>query len=424
VPEHTRSAVEVVQVGNVSVIVPGGVASPVSASEIVGPKFVLDLSEIHTPWYSGTNVSDSFVALATELSRRAVVQGDRLAACHVSPQAFIKLGDLGNAINIFSTQEDALAASAPTGILNRTARCPTRGCDTELDCGGSHALEWQCPECRARMRFVTPPLPPTARVRWVEFETYRGESARVTDHIRYSVAECVGRLDLFAAEQLEKAVLCLPEPRRVLLHLARASEVSSGGAEVLNRVASGLERLCVYDPPYPKKLSEELLPRGAVTVEYAGPPAGYNDPVPPITVGVTVQLKPPTTPSAPQPAVSLPRLARRRRLEVEEIGDITVVNFVDKKILDEQNIQMIGDDIFRLVMEDGRRKIVLNFGNVEFLSSAAFGKLITLHRMLQGVRGKLVLCKIAKEIIDNFRITKLDKIFTIAADEQSALQWF
>ena len=38
---------------------------------------------------------------------------------------------------------------------------------------------------------------------------------------------------------------------------------------------------------------------------------------------------------------------RRRRLEVEDIGDITVVNFVDKKILDEQNIQMIGDEVAR-----------------------------------------------------------------------------
>ena len=77
---------------------------------------------------------------------------------------------------------------------------------------------------------------------------------------------------------------------------------------------------------------------------------------------------------------------RRRRLEVEDIGDIAVVNFVDKKILDEQNIQMIGDDLFRLVDELGRRKILLNFGNVEFLSSAALGKLITLHRKLQAVQ--------------------------------------
>jgi anti-sigma B factor antagonist len=73
---------------------------------------------------------------------------------------------------------------------------------------------------------------------------------------------------------------------------------------------------------------------------------------------------------------------RRRRLEVEDIGDVTVVNFVDRRILDEQNIQVIGEQLFSLVDEVGRRKILLNFGNVEFLSSAALGKLIALHKKL------------------------------------------
>jgi anti-sigma B factor antagonist len=116
--------------------------------------------------------------------------------------------------------------------------------------------------------------------------------------------------------------------------------------------------------------------------------------------------------------------ARRRRLEVEDIGEVAVVNFVDKKILDEQNIQMIGDDLFRLVDELGRRKVLLNFSNVEFMSSAALGKLITLHRKLQGVQGKLVLCKIAKDILEVFKLTKLDRILTIKNDEQEGLQSF
>ena len=72
-----------------------------------------------------------------------------------------------------------------------------------------------------------------------------------------------------------------------------------------------------------------------------------------------------------------------RRLEVEDIGDVTVVNFVDRKILDEQNIQVIGEQLFSLVDEEGRRKILLNFGNVEYLSSAALGKFITLNKKLQ-----------------------------------------
>jgi anti-sigma B factor antagonist len=119
-----------------------------------------------------------------------------------------------------------------------------------------------------------------------------------------------------------------------------------------------------------------------------------------------------------------PQPPRRRRLEVEDIGDITVVNFVDKKILDEQNIQVIGEQLFSLVDELGRRKVLLNFKNVEFLSSAALGKLITLNRKLQSAGGKLVLCEIDPQIYEVFEITKLNKLFTIHKDEQGALQTF
>ena len=58
---------------------------------------------------------------------------------------------------------------------------------------------------------------------------------------------------------------------------------------------------------------------------------------------------------------------RRSRLQTEMIGDVLVVNFVDRKILDEQNIQMIGEQLFGLV--DQNPKILLNFSNVEYLSS-------------------------------------------------------
>ncbi len=115
---------------------------------------------------------------------------------------------------------------------------------------------------------------------------------------------------------------------------------------------------------------------------------------------------------------------RRRRLEVEQIGDVTVVNFIDRKILDEQNIQIIGEQLFSLVDEEGCRKLLLNFGNVEFLSSAALGKLITLNKKLQAAKGRLILCNIDPQIHEVFEITKLDKFFNIQKEEQAALQAF
>lgn len=115
---------------------------------------------------------------------------------------------------------------------------------------------------------------------------------------------------------------------------------------------------------------------------------------------------------------------RRRRLEVEDIGEVTVVNFVDRKILDEQNIQKIGEDLFSLVDDQGRMKILLNFGNVEYLSSAALGKFITLNKKVQAAGGKLILCNIDPQIYEVFQITRLDRLFNIQKEEQAALQAF
>src|SRR4030081_2171999 len=115
---------------------------------------------------------------------------------------------------------------------------------------------------------------------------------------------------------------------------------------------------------------------------------------------------------------------KRRRLEVEDIGEVTVVNFTDKKILDEQNIQVIGEQLFSLVDELGRRKLLLNFSNVEYLSSAALGKFITLNKKVKTAGGNLILCAIDAPIYEVFEITKLNKLFNIQTDEQTALQAF
>lgn len=113
---------------------------------------------------------------------------------------------------------------------------------------------------------------------------------------------------------------------------------------------------------------------------------------------------------------------RRSRLQTETIGDVLVVNFVDRKILDEQNIQIIGEQLFGLV--DQNPKILLNFSNVEYLSSAALGKLIALNKKVKAADGRLILCSIDPAIYEVFELTRLDQILKIEEDEQKALQSF
>src|SRR3954452_11067191 len=70
--------------------------------------------------------------------------------------------------------------------------------------------------------------------------------------------------------------------------------------------------------------------------------------------------------------------APRRHLRLETIDDVTVVSFVDAKIVTDENIQEVGDQLYSLVEHEGPRRLLLNIGNVQYLSSAALGKLINL----------------------------------------------
>ena len=114
----------------------------------------------------------------------------------------------------------------------------------------------------------------------------------------------------------------------------------------------------------------------------------------------------------------------QRRIDIEEVGDVTIAKFVDKKILDEANIQTIGSHLFSLIDDDGRRKIVLDFSIVEYLSSAALGKLITMDRKAKAAKSKLRLCCIRPEIFEVFEITKLNKVFDIRGTQEEALEGF
>ena len=110
-----------------------------------------------------------------------------------------------------------------------------------------------------------------------------------------------------------------------------------------------------------------------------------------------------------------------RRIEVSESANISVVRFKDQKIIDPEAIQELGLELFDLVEKDDRKKLVLNFSNVEFLSSAALGKLITFEKKVKRQGSELILSNISPDIFQVFAITNLDKLFTIKDSEADAL---
>jgi anti-sigma B factor antagonist len=107
-------------------------------------------------------------------------------------------------------------------------------------------------------------------------------------------------------------------------------------------------------------------------------------------------------------------------MELAPEGDVLVVRFISRAIVDGRVIQIIGDELFRLVDELGHRRVILDFSAVKQLSSSFLAKLMELDKRLRGVRGRLALCGLDPTVSEVFTVTKLNKILSIYPTESEA----
>ena len=117
-------------------------------------------------------------------------------------------------------------------------------------------------------------------------------------------------------------------------------------------------------------------------------------------------------------------MAADSRLRIQSIESVTQVEFIDRNILDEANIQAIGEEISELIARADTPNLLLSFSNVDHLSSAALGTLITIHNRLKQKGGQLRLANIDPQIYEVFMITKLNKLFDIHESRDEAMESF
>jgi anti-sigma B factor antagonist len=122
--------------------------------------------------------------------------------------------------------------------------------------------------------------------------------------------------------------------------------------------------------------------------------------------------------------MTAPQPQSRRLLDIDTVEGIILVCFRAPRIVQEEDIQATFEQLQRLVDEKPGREFVLDFRKVQFLSSSVLGRLVLLHKKVAPAKGLLLLCGIAKEIFEVFKITKLDKVFTIKEDVKAALKVF
>lgn len=112
------------------------------------------------------------------------------------------------------------------------------------------------------------------------------------------------------------------------------------------------------------------------------------------------------------------------RIIVEDYAGVTVVTFTDPSILDTATIEQLGRDLYRLTDAQNKRRLVLDFSKVKFLSSHALGVLITLQKKAQSIKGEMVIAGLRTELMKVFALTGLDKVFKFFPTDAKALESF
>jgi anti-sigma B factor antagonist len=109
---------------------------------------------------------------------------------------------------------------------------------------------------------------------------------------------------------------------------------------------------------------------------------------------------------------------------VTQEKNVRVVEFTNNKILDEANIADIQNTLNAMVEEEEQPRLLLDFNNVDHLSSAALGALININNKIKAKNGQLRLANIKPQIFEVFVITKLNKLFRIHGTRGEALASF
>src|SRR6266699_578199 len=104
------------------------------------------------------------------------------------------------------------------------------------------------------------------------------------------------------------------------------------------------------------------------------------------------------------------------------VSDVTVLDLKGKMTLGEGD-ELLKDKINSLIQQ-GRRKVVLNLEDVPYIDSAGLGEIVRTYTTISRQGGSLKLLNLTKRISDLLSITKLLTVFDTYDSEADAVRSF
>ena len=101
--------------------------------------------------------------------------------------------------------------------------------------------------------------------------------------------------------------------------------------------------------------------------------------------------------------------------KVRDYGKYTVVSFRTPTLVNSADVERVRADLIRLVEEEKKTHLVLDFTGVQFFSSQLIGVLLTMRKKLTTapVAGTFTLCHVGPQLMELLKISRLERLITI-----------
>ena len=109
-------------------------------------------------------------------------------------------------------------------------------------------------------------------------------------------------------------------------------------------------------------------------------------------------------------------------ITTREVSHVTIVDITGRITLGDETGKL-RDTIHQLI-EQGKKKIVLNLAHVDYIDSSGVGELVSSYTTVRNAGGELKLLNLTKKVQDVLYVTKLYTVFDIKDDEFTAVRSF
>jgi anti-sigma B factor antagonist len=105
-----------------------------------------------------------------------------------------------------------------------------------------------------------------------------------------------------------------------------------------------------------------------------------------------------------------------------EVAGVSVLDLSGRITLGEGSVQL--REAVRGLLGNGKKKILLNLGDVNYIDSSGLGELVSAYTTAKNQQAEVKLLNLTRKVHDLLQLTKLVTVFDIKDDEASAIASF